>query len=252
MRIISAALTARSSQLPVPIEDSTYYDAVRVSDDGSGVPAANANLFSVLAPYLHDRSLVDENGLARFDHLCRRSPDNKNSCERDVGHLLYRLVRMTRPARVIEVGVYRGAASCFIAEALTMIGAPAEYHLVDLSQAFLDVTRDQLRSFGLADGLAFHCGDAPELASAGRLPAADLVYLDADRSDAAAARHVQAFWSLVKPCGLLILHDSILWNGARRHANQLAGRFPDAVSTLATSGGSGITIARKDSDLGSF
>jgi len=245
LRIVLSALTRASAQLPIPIQDSTYYDAVRVGGDGAGVAVACADLFNVLDPCLPDGVVSKPSSLHRFSHLCRDRSADKNACEPDVGRLLYQLVRLIRPACAIEVGVYKGAASCHIAQALKENAMKTQLHLVDISEAFLDITRRQLQAFGLDDYAVFHCADAADITDREELPQAEFIFLDAQNSEKSVERYLNNFLPLVKPGGFLLLHNTILWNGARTNANRLTLDMPGAVLTLATSGGSGISVVRK-------
>lgn len=43
--------------------------------------------------------------------------------------------------------------------------------------------------------------------------------------------------------------DSILFSRVRQHANRLARTLPGQVHTVATNGGSGISLVRKEDDV---
>ena len=249
LKILVSALVAPSEKLPVPIEDSTYYDSVRISGVESSLPVANANLFAVLGPGFSAGPSVrgDNSALKRFAFLCRQEGSNKDSCEADVGRLLYGIVRSLRAKVAIEVGVYKGAASCHIAQGLMDNGGDYDYHLVDISQENLDATKVHLRQFSLERFTTFHRADGARLAADGGLPKADFVFLDADHSMKAIGNDIRGFWPLLNETGLLVLHDSVLWNGVRARVNCLARSLPECVITLATSGGSGVSIVRKGS-----
>jgi predicted O-methyltransferase YrrM len=251
LRIIVSALFCPSSKLPIPIEDSTYYDTARpLSVDDTTIPMANADFFSVLGGSLLADVDPRNAGLERFGSLCRRGDENKDSSEPDVGRLLYGLVRLAKPTTAIEVGVYRGAASCHIAQALKDNGGKAEYHLVDISASVLKAAKERLEEFRLDTGVIIHCGDGARLAQTRGLPKAEFIFLDADHAHGSVRRDLESFWPLLKEEGFLIIHDSILWNGVRFHVNRLARDLPGRVTTLATSGGSGISIVRRGT--GSF
>ena len=250
LRIILSAVTAPSSRLPIPIENSTYYDAVmRVGRGDSEVPVANAAIISLLLPFVPELELDEGTDVLPFSSLCRDGTHNRDSCEPDVGKLLYQIARLIKPRTVIEVGTFVGAASCHLALALQRNANQAELHLVDISPAYLEEARKNLSNFGLSDQVFFHCGDSAEIARAGNLPNADLVFLDGGHTREAVRRDIESYWPIIRDDGLLLLHDSILWNGVRYHVNKLARILPDSVYTIATSSGSGISIVRKSRDL---
>jgi predicted O-methyltransferase YrrM len=240
------ALTRPSERLPIRAADSTFYDADRVGDSGT-IPLGNAAVFSLLEPLVGE--LDSDNETFPFEKLCRAASNNKDSCEPDVGRLLYQLTRFTRPQKLIEVGVFVGAASCHLALAMHRNANGAELHLVDVSSKCLETAGNNLRDFGLCDNVFFHCGHSADVAQTGNLPIADLIFLDGDHRRECVGRDLECYWNLVREGGFLILHDSILWNGVRYYANQLTRALPDSVFTFATSGGSGISIIRKPADF---
>lgn len=116
--------------------------------------------------------------------------------------------------------------------------------MVEINEEYLDLTSKNLTKFGIVDGVSGHCGDSLAIAKSGEIPVSQFVLIDADHSLQGVKRDVYAYWPLLSNNGLLILHDSILWNGVRLIANLFA-TSGNPVCTLATSGGSGISIVRK-------
>lgn len=209
------------------------------------MPVANASIFSLLGHLISDFEFGNDLDLLPFASLCRNGFDCKDSCERDVAKLLYQMVCLAKPKTVIEVGVFRGAASCHLASALQRNANGAELHLVDIARDHLEAAGSNLTKFGLSDGVFFYFGDSADLAMTGKLPSAELVFLDGDHDQESVRRDIKAYWPLIRIGGLLVLHDSIMWNGVRFHVNELARLLPDSVYTLATSGGSGVSVVHK-------
>ena len=212
MRIILTALKAPSSRLPIPIEDSTYYDSVRVRGASASVPVGNADLFSILQPFAASPDIGDDSDVESFSSLCRGGTDNKDACEPDVGKLLYHLVRIVKPKIVIEVGVFQGAASCHLALALQRNANQAELHLVDISPDYLEAARKNLSKFDLTGQVFFHCGDSAELARVGKLPETDMVFLDGDHARKSVGRDIESYWPITRDGGLLGKIDNYVRN----------------------------------------
>ena len=103
------------------------------------------------------------------------------------GRLLYMLVRLARASRVLEVGCFSGYAALWMA-----LGLPPGGHLLSLErdERAAEVAHQQLQASGVASQVELRLGDA--MASLHALPDAtppfDLIFLDADKKCALAAR----------------------------------------------------------------
>jgi len=178
--------------------------------------------------------------------LCRTREDDSQSTEKDVAHLLYDLVRMLRARCVIEVGVYRGAGSLHLAQALADNGG-GELHLVDISAEILAEVEEKIRQAKVPIAIRLHCGNSATVAREERLPVADLIFLDAEHRYEPVQQDIASYWPLVSQGGVLVIHDTIMWEGTRRSANELfAGGH--TVCTLASSQGSGVSMVFKTRD----
>lgn len=182
-----------------------------------------------------------------FHTLSRAEDENIESSEPDVIILLYNLVRLLRAKRVIEVGVYRGAGSLHLAQGLADNGG-GELHLVDISLENLADVEKKIQKANLSVVTSVYCGDSAVIAKEGNLPSADLIFLDADHQYGAVKQDIAFYLPLVSENGLLVLHDAVLHNGVRLSSNEL---FADGykLCTIATSGGSGISIVCKQSTM---
>lgn len=246
IKLIKLGLIGKYSQLPVLLEDTSYWVAVeRKTVDA--VPLGNSAVYSLLwnrLPLLENDAI-----LMQLQTLCRGVGTNQDSCEWDVAQLLIQLVHLRKPQVVIEVGVYRGAASCHLAYALLKNGGMYQLHLADIAAGHLEETRANLERFGLTSNVSYHHGDSSHLADSGALPHAELIFIDGDHTFAGVGKDLNSYWRLLKPDGILILHDSILMNGVRLHIRHLAQVAPSQVYTLATTGGSGVSIISKSGVL---
>lgn len=122
------------------------------------------------------------------------------------GRVLKMFCRMTRPARVLEIGTYTGYATLCLAE-----GLPPGGHVdtIEINDEMEDFIRKYLDQSPFRDRVTLHIGDARAV-----IPTLegefDLVFIDADK------RHYSAYYDLVFPRvrpGGLILADNTLWDG---------------------------------------
>ncbi|PKN34751.1 MAG: hypothetical protein CVU61_06815 [Deltaproteobacteria bacterium HGW-Deltaproteobacteria-19] len=177
-------------------------------------------------------------------HRLYRTIENQQSTEADVARLLYDLTRLLKATCVIEVGVYRGAGSLNLVQGMADNGG-GEIHLVDISAGNLEDVRLKIADLQCPVKVHLHLGDSSSIVSAENLPAADLVFLDADHLYEAIQKDIESYWPLVLPGGMLVIHDTIMWGGTRESANELS-RQGHRVCTIASSGGSGVSMIRKD------
>lgn len=169
-----------------------------------------------------------------------RNTDSPLSTELDVIRLMYDLTRFVGAKSVSEVGIYKGACSVAFAQALSDNGG-GELHCVDILDNDFPTIRAEIEKLGDLVSSYFYHGDSAVIASEGNLPKFDLIFIDADHSYAGVRRDVDKYWPLLKEGGVMVLHDSVMWEGVRRTAKEL---FESGVKviTLATSGGSGVTV----------
>lgn len=177
--------------------------------------------------------------LSQFQELVRNGPENPQSCEADVGLLLYNLVRLLKAKHIVEVGVYRGAGSMHLSLGLHENGGGTIY-LVDISQESLTAVETRIKNAGLNVETRLFCCDSTIAAKQMDLSTADLIFLDADHQYEIVLEDIQNYLCLLKDRGILVVHDTIMW-GAARAASEMFQQG-QRVFTLASSGGSGVSI----------
>ena len=143
--------------------------------------------------------------LERQTHLRTNYPHML--CGPEVGRLLATMVRMLGAGRVLEIGIFTGYSSIFLASALPDGGM---LDALEINDELEDLIREGYARAGVADRIRLHFGDAFDLLPA--LPAAayDLVYLDADK------RRYPDFLPLILPHlkeGGYLVADNVLWGG---------------------------------------
>lgn len=122
------------------------------------------------------------------------------------GMLLYLLVQMLKPKRVLELGTYTGYSAISMARALNKDGLLIS---IDKNDELLPFAQKFIREAHLDDQIQLLSGDAKEV-----IPTLndsfDLVFIDADKSEY--IRYYNLIFDKVSPGGF-ILADNVLWNG---------------------------------------
>ena len=146
------------------------------------------------------------------------------------GRLLRMLVRMIRPAAVLEVGTFSGYSALCLAEGLPEGGHLWTFEVDDELEEF---TRPWIEQSAWADRITFLIGDAVE--EAPRLGIAfDMAFIDGDKR-----RYVEIYEMTKKVTknGGFIVVDNTLWDGhvvdpayARDHQTEGIRRFNDHVA----------------------
>lgn len=160
-----------------------------------------------LEKYLKDNSslrLEALDWLERETHL--RTNHARMLSGRSVGSLLYTFVRMMRPQRVLELGVFTGYSSICIASALP---DGATLDSIEINDELEDLIREGYSRAGVADKINLRFGDAKQLLETLDGPY-DMVYIDANKREYVA--YYQAVMDIVRPGGYIIA-DNVLWDG---------------------------------------
>ena len=122
------------------------------------------------------------------------------------GRLLRMLVRMIRPANILEVGTFSGYSAICMAEGLEPGGKVYTYEINDEQEEF---TRPWIENSPVADRIEFIIGDAnteaPKLGIT-----FDMAFIDGDKRT---YRHTyETVLALLRPGGFM-LADNTLWDG---------------------------------------
>ena len=146
------------------------------------------------------------------------------------GQLLKMLVRMIRPQRVLELGMFSGYSALSMAEGLE---DGAELHTFEIFDEIEDFTRPWIEGSPYGRYIHIHIGDALELVPQMDVTW-DMAFVDADK------RQYLQYYEMILPRlrpGGYIIADNTLWYGriteeARESDLQTIGlqRFNDAVA----------------------
>jgi predicted O-methyltransferase YrrM len=126
------------------------------------------------------------------------------------GKLLYLITKMTRAARILEIGTLAGYSTTWLARALPPGGRVTT---LELKPAYADVARRNLARAGVSDQVEILVGSAAD--SLRQLirdaaPPFDLVFLDADKTGY--VEYLELALQLSRP-GTIILADNVIRSG---------------------------------------
>ncbi len=185
----------------------------------------------------------------------------------EAGRFLYGLVRLLRPATVVETGSWLGYSALCIAQALEDNGG-GHLHAFDLfgerpgwgtsitgpCTDSLAVARAHAEHAGLSHRITFRAGDSSQGIRdtfAGRADAVDFAFVDGDHRARGVLRDWEALDAAMRPGALIVLHDTepsvCGWYGPRYLMEELAQRHPTRwrAVMIPTAGGAGMGVLQK-------
>ena len=131
---------------------------------------------------------------------------------KDTEELLRALIKLKKPARVLEIGTAVGYSSCVFADACRCMVTT-----VELDDKMADIAEHNIRSFGFEEKIKVVRGDAAEyLKQLAQRPQSeagstfDMVFIDAAKS------HYREFWDLSMPFvsqDCIVICDNVLMKG---------------------------------------
>jgi caffeoyl-CoA O-methyltransferase len=208
-----------------------------------------------LADYIREVTLREPESLRRLREATEDHPLASCQIAPEEGQFLHFLARLIGARNAIEVGVFMGYSSSWVALAL-----PADGKLVacDISQEYGAIARQTWRAAGVEDKIELRLASALEtldgLIAAGQAGAFDFAFIDADKANY--SNYYERALTLLRPGGLLAV-DNVLWHGrltdptdtdpdteAIRSFNLKVSADPRVALTMATMG-DGLTLACK-------
>ena len=175
--------------------------------------------------------------------LARGASQHSCSTEPDAIHLIYNISRLTCAKNILEIGTYRGACSLALAQAVMMNGG-SSITSIDISSEYFENIQNNARYLGLDRLLNLIHASSADYSSQSPDNSFDLIFIDGDHGFSAVVSDIEAYWPKLKEGGLMLLHDSVMWEGVRHALIQMKLKNID-YSTIATSQGSGITLIIK-------
>jgi len=144
--------------------------------------------------------------------------------ELEVGEFLNSLVRMTKPAVVVETGTHKGFSTLMISQALKANG---KGHLYTFDLTDYGVMKE-CEQFGVASLVTFAKGDSAAGISklSPTVKNIDFLWLDADHSTEAVIKELNAALPMLRKGTLVAFHDIITDPREAKAIAEIRARFP--------------------------
>jgi predicted O-methyltransferase YrrM len=165
-----------------------------------------------LESYIREVSLREPESLRRLRESTEDHPRASMQIAPEQGQFLQFLARLTGARKVLEIGVFMGYSSSWIALALPSGG---KIVACDVSEEYAAIARKTWRDAGVEDKIDLRLAPALEtldgLIAAGHAGSFDFAFIDADKWNY--ANYYERVLTLLRPGGL-IAADNVLWHGS--------------------------------------
>jgi predicted O-methyltransferase YrrM len=208
-----------------------------------------------LAHYIRSITLREPEPLRRLNAEMEIHPDESYQISPEQGQFLHLLVRLLQARKALEIGVFLGYSSSWIALALAEGGTLIA---CDRNPEYAARARRTWHEAGVEDRIDLRLGPAlaslDGLLAAGHAGSFDFVFIDADKGNN--WNYYERSLALLRPGGLVAI-DNVLWHGrvvdpaesgpdtlAVREFNRKLHADPRVALSMATMG-DGIALACK-------
>jgi predicted O-methyltransferase YrrM len=165
-----------------------------------------------LAEYIRAVTLREPEPLRRLREETEDHPHASMQTAPEQGQFLHLLARMLEARRTIEVGVFMGYSSTWVALALP---AGGQVVACDKSETYIERARRTWHEAGVEDRIDLRLGPALEtldgLVAGGQAGTFDLAFIDADKANY--REYYERALVLLRPRGVIAV-DNVLWNGS--------------------------------------
>lgn len=165
-----------------------------------------------LAGYIRQVTLREPEPLKRLREETANHPRASMQTAPEQGQFLHLLARILGAKKTLEVGVFMGYSSTWVALALPAAG---KIVACDLSEEYTSRARRTWRESGVERKIELRLGPAIEtldgLISEGQAGSFDFAFIDADKVNY--ANYYERALVLLRPGGLIAV-DNVLWNGS--------------------------------------
>jgi len=208
-----------------------------------------------LTNYIRQVALREPEALRRQREASDQHPNASMQSAPEQGQLLHLLARLAGARKTLEVGVFLGYSSTWVALALPEGGKVVA---CDQSDEYTLQARQLWRAAGVEDKIELRLGPAIDtldaLIAEGNGGTFDFAFLDADKANY--ANYYDRAMVLVRPGGLIAI-DNVLWHGAVADASKTDAetetirafnrklQADDRVSLSLVPLGDGLTLACK-------
>ena len=166
-----------------------------------------------LADYIRTVSLREPEPLRRLREETENHAQASMQTAPEQGQFLHLLARILGAKKTLEVGVFMGYSSTWVALALPEHGKVVA---CDRSEEFTGRARQTWREAGVDRKIELHLGPALDtldrlIAAEGEAGSFDFAFIDADKSNY--TNYYERALVLLRPGGLMVA-DNVLWNGS--------------------------------------
>jgi predicted O-methyltransferase YrrM len=208
-----------------------------------------------LAVYIRQTTVREPEALRRLRESSEDHPHASMQISPEQGQFLHLMARVTGARKALEVGVFLGYSSSWVALALPPGG---KLIACDVNEEYAAAARRTWREAGVDNRTELRLGPALEtldaLLAEGQAGAFDFAFIDADKANY--SNYYERALQLLRPGGLIAV-DNVLWDGsvadtddhepeteAIRSFNRMLRADARVSSTLATIG-DGLALACK-------
>ncbi|HUK16514.1 MAG TPA: class I SAM-dependent methyltransferase [Bryobacteraceae bacterium] len=208
-----------------------------------------------LAEYIRKVTVREPDVLRRLRESTEDHPQASMQISPEQGQFLHVMARLAGARKTLEIGVFMGYSSTWVALALPPGGTLVA---CDRSEEYAAIARRTWREAGVEDRIELRLGPALKsleaLLAEGQAASFDFAFIDADKGNY--ANYYERALALLRPGGLIAV-DNVLWDGtvadpnnrepdteAIRAFNRMLRDDRRVVSTLATIG-DGLALACK-------
>lgn len=165
-----------------------------------------------LATYIREVTLHEPEPLRRLREGTAEHPKASMQTSPEQGQFLHLLARILGAAKTLEVGVFMGYSSTWVALALPTSGRIVA---CDVSEEYTNRARQTWREAGVESKIDLHLAPATEtldsLIAAGQSGTFDFAFIDADKTNY--ANYYERALTLLRRGGLIAV-DNVLWDGS--------------------------------------
>src|SRR5580693_9795929 len=171
----------------------------------------HTEITDAMAEYIRAISLREPAALQKVREESAAHPQASMQTAPEQGQLLHLLARVTGARKTLEVGVFMGYSSTWVALALPPGG---KVIACDVSEEFTTRARQTWRAAGVEDRVDLHLGPAVQtldrFIAEGQSGAFDFAFIDADKTNY--SNYYERALQLLRPGGLIVI-DNVLWDG---------------------------------------
>jgi len=178
----------------------------------------NLTITDELDQYIRAITLREPEALKRLREDTESHPHAGMQTAPEQGQFLHLLARITGAKKTLEVGVFMGYSSTWVALALS---AGGKVVACDLSEEYTTRARQTWHAAGVEDRVDLHLGPALQtldrFIAQGQSGTFDFAFIDADKTNYEG--YYECVLELLRPGGIILV-DNVLWSGRVADPNE--------------------------------